>query len=230
MARRAKKLKAAEQKAALKASKHGNGKANGKSNGKATPEAAAATDPFDTSSLCLPQDFEAAAGGVKKVLNTLPVRKPGRQEFVRVHPEIRGIVALIEDRADRVEYFLSGKDFIRAVNEALPGEVISKCLFLAVTRQGTAFLWPVRLPPSDGKAESDWTRSLREAAHMAVDTWLRVASNRSLGAYETFTAPKITTEPTWPDLSEWKELLRVAFRSRLITDFAHPLIRNLTGE
>jgi hypothetical protein len=205
-----------------------NGKSNGKLNGK-PPESAAAADPFDLEALGLPQDFEMA-GAVKKILNTLPVRKPTRQEFVRVHPTIRGVVALIEDKSDRTEYIVSGKPFIKSLNEALPGEIISKVLYLTVNRQGVCFLWPVRLPDPHGRAESDWTRSLREAASMAEGVWLRVASNRSLGAYEMFMAPKISTEPAWPDITDWKELLRTAFRARLITDFNHPLIRALTGE
>ena len=204
-----------------------NGKGNGKLNGK--PPEPAAPDPFDLEALGLPQDFESA-GVVKKILNTLPVRKPTRQEFVRVHPTIRGVVALIEDKADRSEYIVSGKPFIKAVNEALPGEVISIVLYLTVNRQGVCFLWPVRLPDPNGRPESDWHRSQREAAVMAETTWLRVAANMSLGAYDITIAPKIKTEPAWPDIVEWKELLRTAFRARLITDFKHPLIRNLTGE
>jgi hypothetical protein len=43
-------------------------------------------DPFDPSRLRLSQDF-AATVGVKKVLITVPVREPNKQEFVRVHPD-----------------------------------------------------------------------------------------------------------------------------------------------
>jgi hypothetical protein len=208
-------------------------KAKLKLNGNAAAAAAplvSTPDPFNLDSLSLPQDFSVT--GVKKALHTLPVRKPQRQEFVRVHATIRGTVALVEDKTDREEYIVSDPDrkgFVKALSEALPGEVVLKTLYLTVTRQGVWFLWPVRLPGPDGK-EMDWTRSSREAAQMAMGTWLRLASNRSLGAYDIFTAEKITTAPVWPDISDWQELLRIAFRSRLITSFDHPLIRNLTGE
>ena len=43
-------------------------------------------DPFDPSSLRLDQSF-ADGEGVKKLLLTVPVRKPNRQDFVRVHPD-----------------------------------------------------------------------------------------------------------------------------------------------
>ena len=41
-----------------------------------------AIDPFDPASLRLGQDF-AAGIGVKKVLTTVPCRRPNRHEFVR---------------------------------------------------------------------------------------------------------------------------------------------------
>lgn len=187
-------------------------------------------DPFDLESLAIPGDIATSA--VKKAVTTVPVRKPHRQEFVRVHPVLRGAVAVITDKNDsNAEYLLTGRAFIQSASEALPGEVVGKMLYLTVSRQGTLFLWPVRLQNTDGRAENDWNRSAREAAMMAVDVWVRVASNRSLGAYEPFVAAGIQTEPSWPDEAmTWKELLRIAFKSRLIADFNHPLVRDLTGE
>ena len=43
-------------------------------------------NPFDTASLRLDQSL-AGTVGVKKLLTTVPVRKPNRQDFVRVHPD-----------------------------------------------------------------------------------------------------------------------------------------------
>jgi hypothetical protein len=43
-----------------------------------------APDPFDPAKLRLPQGF-AAATGVKKLLTTVPVRKPIKESFVRTH-------------------------------------------------------------------------------------------------------------------------------------------------
>src|SRR5262245_28394028 len=44
-----------------------------------------APDPFDPVALRLSQDFTAGLG-VKKALLTVPVRKPDKSWFVRVHP------------------------------------------------------------------------------------------------------------------------------------------------
>ena len=69
----------------------------------------------------------------------------------------------------------------------LEGELVYKTIFTAINRQGVVFLWPVRLALPDDR-KSDWPRSAREAAEMAMDKWLRVQANMSLGAYETTVA------------------------------------------
>ena len=43
-------------------------------------------DPYDPASLRLDQSF-CDGTAVKKLLTTVPVRKPNRQDFVRVHPQ-----------------------------------------------------------------------------------------------------------------------------------------------
>ena len=57
----------------------------------------AAPDPFDLASLRLNPNFLETAG-VKKLLTTVPARRPSPQDFVRVHPapEYRMDVAMID--------------------------------------------------------------------------------------------------------------------------------------
>ena len=45
-------------------------------------------DPFNPAALRLDQSF-ADTVGVKKLLTTVPVRKPNRQDFVRVNADLR---------------------------------------------------------------------------------------------------------------------------------------------
>lgn len=117
-------------------------------------------DPFDPSSLRLDQSF-ADGEGVKKLLLTVPVRKPKRQDFVRVHPDAayRATgVGIIELRDEQETYLVS-----RAVAGDLEREFTLVTLFLAINRQGVLFLWPVKLPGHDGK-HNEWHRSAGEAA------------------------------------------------------------------
>jgi hypothetical protein len=64
-------------------------------------------DPFDLTKLRLTQDF-VETSGVRKLLTTVPVRKPHPQEFVRVHPDAayRETLAVIELKEDREIYLL----------------------------------------------------------------------------------------------------------------------------
>jgi len=145
----------------------------------ATTPSTAAPDPFDLASLRLNPSFLETAG-VKKLLTTVPARRPSPQDFVRVHPspEYRMDVAMIDLKDDGEDYIVRPE-----VLAELQGETVFKTIFTAVNRQGVVFLWPVRLPPPDDRTLAWWTSS-REAAEMAMDKWIRLTANRSLGAYE----------------------------------------------
>ena len=68
-------------------------------------ESSSSSNPFDPSQLRLSQNFGEAVG-VKKVLLTVPVRKPGRQEFIRTQPDttFRMEAAIIELKEERENY------------------------------------------------------------------------------------------------------------------------------
>jgi hypothetical protein len=185
---------------------------------------AKSTDPFDPSNLRLDQTFTDGTA-VKKLLTTIPVRKPNRQDFVRVHadPLYRlSPAAIIELKDDRETYFVSP-----ALAPDLVGELISVTIYTAINRQGVVHLWPVRLPTPDGKHNA-WHQSAQTAADMAVRRWIRLTANMSLGAYEIFEAQANIPDPVWPELS-FPELLKIAFRDRLIDRPDHPIILKLRG-
>ena len=179
-----------------------------------------APDPFDLASLRLNPSFLETSG----VKTTVPARRPGRQDFVRVRPEpeYRENFAMIDLKDDREDYLVRPE-----ILPELTGEVVYKTIFTAINRQGVVFLWPVRLPAPDDR-KSAWPRSLREAAEMAMKKWLRVRANMSLGAYEMSIAAGEMAEPVWPELS-FQELVRIAYRDRMITSLDHPVVKRLRG-
>jgi hypothetical protein len=186
----------------------------------------AGPDPFDPAALRLSGD--AAAGlGVKRALLTVPVRKPDKSWFVRVHPEPAYALetAVIELKEDRETYLVTP-----ALWPFLAGEATfsPRALFTTINRQGVLFLWPIRLPGPDGKRD-EWSRSALEAADLARKGWVRVTANMGLGAYEVFQATGALPDPDWPALP-FRELLRVAFRERFIDSADHPVLRRLRGE
>jgi hypothetical protein len=190
-------------------------------------DAAAITDIEDAFSnldnLRLTQDF-AATVGVKKLLTTIPVRRPSPQDFVRVNadPAYREAFPAVELKDERELYVVN-----RNMQAELSTECVSATLFTAINRQGVVSLWPVRLPGPDGKT-NEWWRSAREAAELAMTKWVRIKANMSLGAYEIFSAESVMQDPTWPDLP-FNELLRIAFRDRIISSPEHPVVKRLRG-
>src|SRR6516162_7412517 len=86
-------------------------------------------DPFaDLSKLRLSQAFTESVG-TKKLLTTVPFRKPGKQEFVRVRSdsEYRGAFANIELKDDR-EYYLLMPD----IAADMPAEFRSMMLYTPI--------------------------------------------------------------------------------------------------
>jgi hypothetical protein len=180
-------------------------------------------DPFDLSKLRLDQSFVETAG-VKKLLTTVPVRRPNPQDFIRVHagPDYRAALALIELRDDREIYLLT-PDIARQ----LPGEFVMATLFTTINRQGVISLWPVKLPPPDGRIV-EWHRSAAEAAELAMRKWIRMKANMTLGAYEIFESQGVIPDPEWPTLP-FHELLRIGFRDRYVGSLDHAVIKRLRG-
>lgn len=184
----------------------------------------AAPDPFDPASLRLDQNF-AETIGVKKLLITVPVRKPNKQDFVRVHPDKNYRLTpagIIELKDEREIYLVTPK-----MAQDLTGEITAVTLFTTISRQGVLHLWPVKLPGPDGK-HNEWHRSAAEAAELAVHGWVRLTANMTLGAYEIFEATGNLPEPTWPDLS-FPEILKIAFRNHIVDGADHPLVKRLQG-
>jgi hypothetical protein len=181
-------------------------------------------DPFDPASLRLDQSF-IETSGVKKLLTTVPVRKPNNQDFVRVHPdqEYRLDTAIIELKDDRESYLV-----LPSVVPQLAGEYAPVTLYTGINRQGVVFLWPVKLPTPDGKV-NEWHRSAREAAERAMTCWLRVKADMALGAYAMFEASSTIPDPVWP-VESFKELLKIGFRNRLVDEMGHPVLKRLRGE
>jgi hypothetical protein len=55
-----------------------------------------------------------------------------------------------------------------------------------------------------------------------------MTSNMNLGAYEISEATGNWPEPEWPDLP-FQEILRIAFRGRIVDTTDHALVRRLKG-
>lgn len=181
-------------------------------------------DPFDPAALRVTADMDLAT---EKVLTAVPVRRPKKDEFFRVHPgEDFTMDALVVERDD---------DLDRSVYIVVPAcadavfEVARKVrLFTCISKRGgTVFLWPAKLP-LEGSGNR-YSETALKIARSAQALWVRMYGNRSLGGYEMVVARGNLDEPKWPDKT-FRELLRIAFEDRIIDRPGHPVIRELLGE
>jgi len=198
-------------------------------NSNQTPRGAAsatAPDPFDPEALRLSQNF-AATNGLKRVLLSVQVRKPVNNWFVRVHPlaAYRLETKVIELKDNNEMYLVAPSLWSSLGTEST---FAARALYAAINRDGVPFIWPVRLPSSEGKID-EWSRTAKEAAALAMKNWVRLAANMSSGNYVVTVASASLGEPTWPQES-FKELLEIAFKAKYIDTLDHPVLRKLRGE
>jgi len=179
---------------------------------------------FNPENLRISQDFDELVN-LKKALLTIPVRKPDRQWFFRVHPDSAYSLqtAVLELKDDRETYLVE-----QPLWQELAGEVVVKVIHTAINRHGNVFLWPIRLPGEDGRHD-EWNRSALEAVDYAQKSWVRLASNMNLGAYELSEALGDLPNPEWPEM-EFEKLLSIAFKDHFIHSLDHPAVRRLRGE
>ena len=182
------------------------------------------TKDFDLDSLRLKQDFSETLG-IQRVLSHVPVRKPNKTNFIRVHPgeDYRMDVGIVEMKEER-ETFL-----VTPAMMSEPGiyELVAPArLVTYITRQGVLALWPLKLE-KDGKL-NPWHESALEAAQLAEKQWVSVRADMSLGAYQIFLATAELPEPEWPEHT-FSELVRLGFKGLIVDAPDHPLIQQLTG-
>ena len=184
-----------------------------------------AKDPWGLESLRLTQAFDEAVG-VSKQLTVVPVRKPGRQEFIQVRPgDDWRLDTAILDFKEESESYLIHPDLWSYLSD----DVTFRRLVVTINRQGVLAVWPLKLPSADGRLDA-WSRSALDAAHLAESAWIKLQSNRSLGAYDVYRGADDLPPPEWPGGYDFQAVLDLAFRDFRIDSLDHPVIRRLHGK
>jgi len=179
-------------------------------------------DDFDLAALRRSQDFTEIS--VKRAITTVPVRRPDKQDFIRVKPgdENRLEVEVIDLKVEREMYLV-----VKDMRADVAGLLMPKLLVTTINRQGELSLWPIGLPGPDGRL-NPWHASAYEAVKLGETKWIRLIASMSLGAYEVVYALDPLPDPEWPDLT-FQQILKIAFRDKYIRDFDHPVIKRLLG-
>ena len=182
-------------------------------------------DPFDPLSLRLDGDYSDGLD-VRKVLDTIPNRKPNRSEWFRVRPgrewQLQTAVLELDRGVERSTYLV-----VPALWPDLSGEIAPALLLTCVNQAGDLFLWRVKLPGQDGRSNS-WTDSALRIAKAAETKWCRMVSDTLNGHYTRYEPTGELPGPKWPDLS-FPAMLKIAFRDRMIDTIDHPILRDLRG-
>jgi hypothetical protein len=182
-----------------------------------------APNPFDPSRYRLDQDYLSQLG-ITEVTSEIPVTRPKADEWVRVHPgdEYRYPAGVVETKSDRDLYLVDCNLWPRLKTEPL---FQVRVLYLGVTTEGKPFLWPVRVPGPDGKMES-WIRVPLTAIEHAKVNWTRFYWDSTTRKHCIRITDAEFAEVRWPNLS-MDQLLDIAFKDRIVSDLAHPVLQNL---
>jgi hypothetical protein len=182
-------------------------------------------DPFDPAALRLGADY-AEGLGVRKVITMVPNRKPNKSEWFQVRPgeewRLQTAVLELEKGVERSTYLVAP-----SLWADLSGEIAPALLLTCVNRANDLFLWRIKLPGSDGRSNT-WTDSALQIAKAAETTWCRMVSDMANGIYTHYEPTGELPDPRWPELS-FNEILKLAFRGRMIDSLDHPIIRELRG-
>jgi hypothetical protein len=169
-------------------------------------------------------DTAAAGLGVQEIGLHLPVRKPIRHEFFRVHPDpnMSIVTSVYADKDEGVTYYVTP-----TMRDALLGEARPALLLPVITTQRGLMMWPLMLALDTGRRNA-WADTAREAVEHAKKDWVRMFSDRALGAYRILKAEAALPDPKWPD-KPLEQLLEAAFKDLVIDSEDHPVVRRLRG-
>lgn len=183
-----------------------------------------ASDPFDLDALRATAMPEV---DVARVTLKVPVRRPKREEFFRVHPDpdysIDWWVIEWDGPDGRETYWITRELYAEYAKDCRTVRI-----FTCINKHGTVFLWPAKLP-TDNQGARGWAESGLQVADLAVQLWVKMFGNRNLGAYEMVKAQGDLGEPVWPD-KPFKDLLKRAFDGALIDRPDHPVLKEINGE
>jgi len=192
------------------------------SNGSGGAQLDAADIFADLASLRVSPD-EAGQIGTEEVLAHISVRKPSINEFVRVNPDpAMSLATSIFIDPERETYFVAP-----SARNILVAGVKAMLLVPAVNQRGLFFIWPIALGDGTGRRNA-WHETAREAAELAKREWVKIVSDMPSGCYRIYKAKGKLADPVFPE-KNLEELLRLAFRGRVIDSDDHPVVKQALG-
>jgi hypothetical protein len=191
-------------------------------NDKAAPSLATSNDEDVFAAFRLDQSMVDNVVGVTKMLHTVPMKKPAKTEFFRVHPDHYFDAYTIELKDVREFYLATPQVALQLA------EFVEPCrLRYCISKQNNVFIWPMKLPKDDRRRDN-WRQSALEAAQLAESKWVRISADMALGAYQCFAAVADLGDPKWPQ-EGWKKVMEIGLRGLLISSMDHDIVQRLVG-
>jgi hypothetical protein len=189
------------------------------------PHGSPIINPFDPDRIRIGTDYAGLAAGRSADL-TFPVwARPPKSAWFRAHPTNEVDVLMLDLTADDSDglYYLDKSLWPKLALEPTVG---LRLLVHCQTRQGTNFLWAIKLKNPFDKRENAWTTSALKERELARSRWVRHRSNRELGAYDPLVSDAIDVEPEWPGLA-FAKILEIALKDRYIGSLDHEVLVGL---
>lgn len=161
---------------------------------------------------------------VKQIIQKIPVKKPGKQEFISVCPnEAYSVTVGLLELKDEKQFYLVAPELHGQLSDIKPFQLV-----LGINRQKQLFIWPIRLPDDSGRRDT-WGTSGMEAADEARRSWVKIVPNTHAQAYEVYQAQGALSDPAWPE-KPFEELVEIAFKGFIIDSEDHFIIKQLRGQ
>ncbi len=160
----------------------------------------------------------------EKVLTTLELRKPRKDEWVRCHATIAAAANIYEASGTRDTYLI-----LPGALEAMENVIRHVRLTLTCNYSGELFIWPVPVPLGNKPFKAHV--SAHAAAEEAQRNWVRIAWNGS--TYDVTRRKNSSRHPEWNDaILDASEMLRFCARTgglEVIESSGHPVVQELLG-
>lgn len=167
-----------------------------------------------------------ADGDLPETLTAIIVGKPPKKEYVRFTADPKYILRGAHTLDDGDDKHLVHRTL--CAHEYLRDDLVRADLFLGITEEGRVFFGSVPTPGEDGTRYAAH-ESLYQAVRLAQAGWRRIRWSMTLKQYVALPACGQIPEPKWPTMP-LTELLKIAFRGRMITTLDHPVVRKLQGK
>lgn len=161
---------------------------------------------------------------IQKEVTNIPVKKPSGQQFFRTHPNMEFTADCIKWKEENDRLYILHPSMITVLQEQSLKFTLHVGMYLS---SRAIFLFPVQLPKNNEKWNS-WHEAQAEAVDKAKTQWMRMEPSREQGGYILHKAQGDLDEPDWPEKSI-DEYIAIAFKSQMITDEQHPIVKQLRG-